>query len=339
MIEILLFIILIFLVSFLFKKKNLLLNFTGQSHQIFNQEYQVPLIGGLFILIYFFYNFQYFEIILIFYLSAFFLLGFLTDLNFIKSPTFRFFLQILFLLLFIINLNITIYDVRIEWINRLLENNHFNTFFVLFCFLVLINGSNFIDGNNGISLGYFLIIFLLILNLINKELVFYEVIFITSFISILLILLIFNLFNRLYLGDSGVYILSLFTGYIVIDLFSQNLNISPYFVANIFWYPAFEILFSLIRKIKSRYSPLIPDTIHFHQLLFLYYLRKINFNKSTLNSITGLTINLYNGIILYFASLNIFNTKMQVLIISFSVVLYLLIYYFLLNYKNLSFKK
>ena len=229
--------------------------------------------------------------------------------------------------------------MRIEWINRLLENNHFNTFFVLFCFLVLINGSNFIDGNNGISLGYFLIIFLLILNLINKELVFYEVIFITSFISILLILLIFNLFNRLYLGDSGVYILSLFTGYIVIDLFSQNLNISPYFVANIFWYPAFEILFSLIRKIKSRYSPLIPDTIHFHQLLFLYYLRKINFNKSTLNSITGLTINLYNGIILYFASLNIFNTKMQVLIISFSVVLYLLIYYFLLNYKNLSFKK
>ena len=90
-------------------------------------------------------------------------------------------------------------------------------------FLVLINGSNFIDGNNGISLGYFLIIFFLtILNLIEKNFIFYEEIFIISFISILIILLIFNLFNQLYLGDSGVYLLSLFSGYVLIDLFLQN---------------------------------------------------------------------------------------------------------------------
>ena len=141
----------------------------------------------------------------------------------------------------------------------------------MFCFLVLINGSNFIDGNNGISLGYFLIIFLTILNLIEKNFIFYEEIFIISFISILIILLIFNLFNQLYLGDSGVYLLSIFSGYVLIDLFLQNKDISPYFVVNIFWYPAFEILFSLIRKIKSKYSPLMPDTTHLHQLLFFFY--------------------------------------------------------------------
>ena len=139
----------------------------------------------------------------------------------------------------------------------------------------MINGSNFIDGNNGISLGYFLIIFLLIFNLIEKKLINYDSSFIFSLILILFILLIFNLLNQLYLGDSGVYLLSLFSGFILIDLFSQNQNLSPYFIVNILWYPAFEILFSLIRKIKSKYSPLMPDTEHFHQLIFFIFQKNL----------------------------------------------------------------
>ena len=115
-------------------------------------------------------------------------------------------------------------------------------------FSVLINGSNFIDGNNGISLGYFLIIFVLILNLIDRKLIIYEEFYLFSLIVLLIILLIFNLFNKLYLGDSGVYLLSFFSGYVLIEIFSQNQNISPFFIVNIFWYPAFEILFSLIEK-------------------------------------------------------------------------------------------
>ena len=168
MIEILFLILSIIILNFFCKKKNILLNTTGQIHQIYNQEYQVPLSGGLFLFIYFCYNFIYFDIILIFYLTIFFLLGLFTDIDLIKSPTYRFLFQIILLISFIINLEIVIYDVRIELINDLLRNYYFNIFFVMFCFLVLINGSNFIDGNNGISLGYFFIIFLLILNLADK---------------------------------------------------------------------------------------------------------------------------------------------------------------------------
>tara|TARA_Y100000591_G_C21705602_1_gene630610 strand:- start:269 stop:949 length:681 start_codon:yes stop_codon:yes gene_type:complete len=223
-----------------------------------------------------------------------------------------------------------------DWANSLLENYYFNIFFVLFCFLVLINGSNFIDGNNGISLGYFLIIFVLIYNLINEKIIIYDETFLISIISLLSILLIFNLFNKLYLGDSGVYLLSLFTGYILVELFTKNQNISPYYIVNIFWYPAFEILFSLIRKMKSKYSPLMPDTVHIHQLLFFYFAKKIKLRKSLLNSITGISIILYNGIILYFASENIYNTKNQVFILFFSLSLYLITYYLLIKYKKLS---
>ena len=146
----------------------------------------------------------------------------------------------------------------------------------------------------------------------------------------------FWLFNQLYLGDGGVYLLSLFSGFILIDLFSQNPNISPYFIVNIFWYPAFEILFSLIRKIKSKQSPLLPDTAHFHQLLFFYYIKKINLNKSFLNSLTGISINFYNGIVLYFSSININNTKIQIMFLFLSLILYLTAYYILIRYKKLT---
>ena len=334
MIEIFALLLFILTLNFILKKNNLLINYTGQSHQTYNQDQHVPLTGGIFLLIFFYYKIQYFDFDLIVFLSLFFLLGLLTDLDYIKNPIFRFLFQILLLLFFLFYNDIAINDVRIEWFNLLLSNYYFNLFFVLFCFLVLINGTNFIDGNNGITLGYFLIIFTIIMNLINKDLIFYEINYLYPFLIVLIILLIFNLFNYLYLGDNGVYLLSLFSGYILIDIFTQNQNLSPYFIVNIFWYPAFEILFSLIRKIKSKHSPLMPDTSHFHQLLFLFYSKKIDFNKKYINSITGVTINLFNGIVLYLTSLNVNNTKIQILFLFGSLFIYLASYYILLKSKN-----
>ena len=334
MIEIFTYIILIIIINFIFKKKKLLLNYTGQLHQTYNNNHQVPLTGGIFILIFFYYSIQYFEYDFIICLSFFFLLGLLTDLDYIKNPTYRFLFQIFLLLFFLIYKDIAVYDVRIDWFNFLLTNYFFNLFFVLFCFLVLINGTNFIDGNNGITLGYFSIIFVIIINLLNKNLIIYEEDYLIPILIILIILFIFNLFNQLYLGDSGAYLLSLFSGYLLIDIFNQNQNISPYFIVTIFWYPAFEILFSLIRKIRSKYSPLIPDTFHIHQLLYLFYLKKINLEKKILNSITGVTINSFNGTIIYFASLNIYSTKFQILFLAISLFFYLLTYYILFKFKN-----
>ena len=136
MIEILILILIsIFLINFLLKKKKIFLKITGQLHQIYNQEYQVPLSGGIFIIGYFYLNYEYFDFILILYLSIFFLLGLFTDLNIIKSPLYRFLFQILLIIFFINHLQIALFDVRIEWINNLLENHYFNNFFLLFCFL------------------------------------------------------------------------------------------------------------------------------------------------------------------------------------------------------------
>ena len=150
---------------------------------------------------------------------------------------------------------------------------YFNNFFVLFCFLVLINGSNFIDGNNCLATGYFTIIFISLIYLHLNGYLSYESKLLINFLILLIILLIFNFFNRIYLGDSGIYLLSLFTGFLIITLSKNNPELSPYFMANLLWYPAFEILFSFIRKLVFKFSPMFPDTFHFHQLLF-YILSK-----------------------------------------------------------------
>ena len=38
----------------------------------------------------------------------------------------------------------------------LLSNDYFNIFFTVFCLAILLNGSNFLDGLNGLISGYYL---------------------------------------------------------------------------------------------------------------------------------------------------------------------------------------
>ena len=53
-------------------------------------------------------------------------------------------------------------DLRNDYLNNLISNNYFSLFFTIFCLIVLINRSNFIDGLDGLNLGYFLIILIVI---------------------------------------------------------------------------------------------------------------------------------------------------------------------------------
>ena len=94
--------------------------------------------------------------------------------------------------------------------------------------------------------------------------------FFFQFLALLLILYFFNLLGKLFLGDNGVYLISIFFGFYLIKIYLSNQFISPYFIAVLLWYPAYENLFSLIRKFRKKLSPLLPDTYHLHQLLFYF---------------------------------------------------------------------
>ena len=325
---------LIFFVNRFLKNKKFLLNYTGQEHQIYTYKDQIPLSGGLFIFLFFIFNINNFDLYFVIFLTFLYIFGLLVDLNKINSPSVRFVIQIIFLISFILFFDLSVNDLRFSFINELLQNAYFNNFFVLFCLLVLINGSNFIDGNNCLATGYFTIIFISLFYLHLDGYLFYESKLLINFLILLLIILFFNSLNRIYLGDSGIYLLSLFTGFLIIDLFKNNPELSPYFMANLLWYPAFEILFSFIRKLIFKFSPMFPDTYHFHQLLFYFLSKKFLNKKIICNSLTGIIINIFNTIIIFLATMNIFNTKIQISILVTSCLIYIFFYLIFFKFKK-----
>ena len=150
--------ILILLINKLLLKKKILISETGDIHQKFASKTMVPLTGGLFIFFgyLYFFNDKIFSFILFSFLI--FILLFFSDLKLIKSANKRFLLQIFLILSYSIFNDVQINDTRIIFLDNILQNNYINYLFVTFCVLIIINGSNFIDGMNTLCVGYYLLI-------------------------------------------------------------------------------------------------------------------------------------------------------------------------------------
>ena len=158
-----------------FIKKNILINITGDIHQKFASKLKIPLTGGIFIFlgILFFFNQNFKSLIL--FSSLILILGICSDLKLIESAKKRFLFQITLVLSFVIFNDIQIFDTRIIILDKFLQNHIFNYMFVSFCILIVINGSNFLDGLNTLNIGYYLLVCSIIYLLeFNNEIVLNE---------------------------------------------------------------------------------------------------------------------------------------------------------------------
>ena len=90
----------------------------------------------------------YYEYLL--FCSLFFILGLLDDLKLNLRPKFRLIVMIVLLIILIISNNFYVENTGIEFLNKFLKIDIFALFFVCLCFLFIINGSNLIDGYNGL---------------------------------------------------------------------------------------------------------------------------------------------------------------------------------------------
>ena len=324
----------VIIISVFLKKKGVLLNFSGDIHQSFSNVRNVPLSGGIFLLFPVIFLYQS-DLIFIFFLSAIFLIGFFSDRKILVSPKKRFFFQIILILLFVIASDLKIVESRINMFDTMLSNGIFAYFFSSFCLLILINGSNFIDGLNGLLISYSLIVIFTLKNLglISGLNTTYE-----YFCLILLLLLLLNICNILMIGDSGAYLLGFLLGYVVISSHANNLNISPYFYISLIWYPCFENLFSILRKLNKKFSPLNPDDKHLHQLVFLLIKKKFGVSTLISNNFSSAIIIFFNFLIIHISSLNLSSTIFQVKLIFCSVILYISAY-LLLSKLNFHFEK
>ena len=326
--------ILLLLISIKIKKTKYLKNYSGDDHQKFTTNKNIPLTGGFFIIIVFLLvlfeenNFFLISIILIF------LLGLFSDLNKIISPNKRLLLQVIIVLFLIIFTNLEINSTRVIILDKFLENNIFNVFFVSFCVLVLINGTNFIDGLNGLSLGYYFIVTIALLNnnfYYSNLLQGNELLYLSCYLFIFLIL---NQSNLFFIGDSGSYSLGLIFSFLLINIYTVNSNISPFYIILLVWYPCFELLFSILRKFNINFSPAKPDIRHLHQLIYNLIKNKYNFSKLKSNNISSILILFFNSISIFLGSIDIRNTENQIILIIVNALLYTVIYKQLSDHKS-----
>ena len=86
----------------------------------------------------------------IFICNLMFLIGFLDDIKIKVSPSKRLLLMVLSLFFSIHLTSVDILNVDIPFLIGFLKIDIFSSFFVLLCFLFIINGANLIDGFNGL---------------------------------------------------------------------------------------------------------------------------------------------------------------------------------------------
>ncbi len=192
--------------------------------------------------------------------------------------------------------------------------------------MILINGSNFIDGVNLNLVGYYLSIslILVVIGAYENILLPYNFFYLIPW---LLLIYILNLGGKIISGDSGAYVISYLFGYILIEFSNNNTNVSPIFIVLLLWYPAFENLFSILRKQKIKKSPLKPDFKHLHQLIYNYFKKKYKVKNNYVNNLTGLIINFYN-LSVFFIGLNYYqNSQILTIIVTLNILIYLKVYF------------
>ena len=333
MIELIIFTLILFICGKLCQKKNILLdnlNFSKHKKYI-SISNKLPVTGGLFLLLgLLFFNFYKIDIFQKLVLIGIFFVGFFSDVFRNFSPNLRILLQIFFCTLYVSFSEVLIQDTRIDIINEVFINYKiFSIIFTLFCMLVLLNGTNFIDGLNLSTSGYYLLVCISILYLHNQYQTSLDIDFLFNFIKLLLVILIVNFFNKTQLGDGGAYLIAFVTGFFIIEFVDVNKVVSPYFAISLLWYPCLENLFSIIRKLALKKKVSEPDNLHLHHLIFLYLKKK---RKRFANNISGFLVVLFNCPIIILSTYFFYSTKIQISIIMTAIVLYVISY---LRLKNI----
>jgi len=291
-------IILYFILNKIFISKKIFLNkiYISTHKNFIDGTKNIPVSGGIFLIISYLFLGLKFQSNgdLLYLLVAIFMIGYCADNYKNFMPWLRISIQTIVVFIAINMLDLFITNVRIEYINYIFYNRYVSAIFTIFCIMVLINGSNFIDGVNILSLGYYLSVFIIIMILSISNNLNLDYDFVKIQIFLITTVLIFNVLNKSLLGDGGIYLLSFIGSLMIISFVNNNQNVSPYFAVLLLWYPCFENLFSITRKIFNKKNALSADNRHLHHLIYLFIKRK---NKNA-NNLTGLLLVLFNILIM-----------------------------------------
>ena len=224
-------------------------------------------------------------VISLLFIFGFFVLG-LYDDKINLSPNKKLFYSIILILLAIFfNENLAVKMMSISFIENKIFFENYSIFFTIFCFLILVNALNFYDGINGQSCLIFIISFSFLL--IKSDMHYFYI------ISIILILFIFflNISNKIFLGDGGIYLLSIILSSSLI--YEHNIQKNIIFADEIFFLlllPGFDLLRLTLKRLLSLKNPFFGDRDHIHHLLINKYSLKVSNSILFLTSITPIIL-------------------------------------------------
>ena len=254
------------------------LNVYGKS-KLSNKE--VPLLGGIIILIFYHLSYYFFGIHLIHYdisiniiLTLFFVLGYLDDKYSLGASVrlisqFILCLSFLYMNNFFLISNLNLFSISIE-INLFLSY-----LLTIISFMVLLNCLNYFDGLNGLVIFFTALFVLLFFYFIQYT----NILFIITIFLPILFVFYLNITDKIFLGDSGVYIISFILSLMLIFMHNHvdsELNGKSIMPILIFFIPFLDFLRVSISRLINKRSLLHKDSNHLHDLLF----KKIG-NKAT----------------------------------------------------------
>lgn len=270
--------------------------------------------------------------IIIFNASLFLIIGIFSDINYNLTPRSRLLICFILCLFATQSSGAIVTNVDINFLNKLISHNIIAILFSSFCLLIIINGYNFVDGSHGNVVFYNLSVyfFLLLKNNYNLINIYNNHLFI--FLAIIsIIFLIYNLCEINFLGDNGAYFLGSITGLLIILYYKNNL-LSSMYIINILIYPAFEVLWSIVRKSFKNKKIDQPDKYHLHHLIMSILNKKL---KKQINStLTSLIIFIINLTFMKFASDYPNDKYYQIKILIIYVLFYIISYCYLLKMKK-----
>lgn len=179
--------------------------------------------------------------------------------------------------------------IDFPFLNQLINSSNFlSIIFFSFCLVVFMNGNNLIDGCNGLmsATNITQCICLICLFWITNDFIYLNFI-----IFILIALIIFSFFNfpsgKIFMGDSGAYFFGFMIGTVTIIFFGRHPEIITWNAILILFYPSFELLYSVFRRMFNDVDPVKADINHLHIKLF-YILKSKNSKLYVSNSLVTL---------------------------------------------------
>jgi|TARA_Y100000031_G_scaffold12139_1_gene12990 UDP-GlcNAc:undecaprenyl-phosphate GlcNAc-1-phosphate transferase len=205
-------------------------------------------------------------LILFFVLFSIFLMGFLDD-KYLINPIKK--LAILIFLITIMCINdqttlITYFLIPYNNINISFEQ--LSLIFSISCYIFLIIAINMFDGINLQSFFFFFINFFFII--INTG---YPNPLIIAIIISLIPFGYLNYKNRIFLGDSGSYILAFILGYFLVKIYNNGSTYNSVDIINFLFLPIIDAIRVICQRQMKNVSMFRPDKIHIHHILLDNY--------------------------------------------------------------------